>query len=204
MQRLDLARPALDVAPTLLGARLTHRAAEGAVTVEITEVEAYSGETDPASHSHRGPTARNRVMFGEAGHMYVYLSYGIHWCANIVTGVPGEGSGVLLRAGRVVEGVDLARERRGSTVTDRNLARGPACLAQALRIDMAVNGADVFAGPPLMLEVGRAVSERDISSGPRVGVRLAPDVPWRFWITDEPTVSAYKRSPRAAPITPQP
>ncbi|MFW2512813.1 DNA-3-methyladenine glycosylase [Demequina sp. SO4-13] len=199
MQRSDLARPAHEVAPALLGARLTHDTADGAVTIEITEVEAYSGAIDPASHSHRGPTERNRVMFGEAGHLYVYLSYGMHWCANIVTGTAGEGSGVLLRAGAVVAGTALARERRGLKVTDRNLARGPACLAQALGIDISLSAADVLGGSPLRLEPGRAVEAGGVARGPRVGVRLAPDLPWRFWIAGDPTVSAYKRNPRAVP-----
>lgn len=198
MQRSDLAGPPQDVAPMLLGTQLSRHSPDGTVTVEITEVEAYSGETDPASHAYRGLTERNRVMFGEAGHLYVYFTYGMHWCANIVTGEPGQGWGLLLRAGRVVEGLDLARERRGPQVSDRNLARGPACLAQALGIDQTLGGADVFAGSPLMLEAGRTVAARDIATGPRVGVRLAADVPWRFWIEGDPSVSAYKRNPRAA------
>lgn len=202
MHRSDLARPAPDVAPTLLGMRLTHHAPEGAVTLEITEVEAYAGENDPASHTHRGLTARNQVMFGEAGHLYVYLSYGMHWCANIVTGHAGQGAGVLLRAGRVIDGVGLARERRGARISDRNLARGPACVAQALGIDMSLSASDVLAGTPLLLEPGRAIVAEDIATGPRVGVRLAPDAPWRFWIAQDPTVSAYKRNPRALPLQP--
>lgn len=202
MLRSDLARPAHEVAPTLLGARLTHASADGAVTVEITEVEAYSGETDPASHAHRGQTARNQVMFGEAGHLYVYLSYGMHWCANIVTGSTGQASGVLLRAGRVVDGLELARQRRGRTVPDRSLARGPACMTQALGIDIGLSAADVFAGPPLSLDSGRTIEPSVVAAGPRVGVRLAADVPWRFWIANDPTVSAYKRNPRAEPPAP--
>lgn len=197
MQRRDLMGPPQEVAPVVLGTHLSHHAPEGTVTVEITEVEAYSGDTDPASHAFRGLTERNRVMFGEAGHLYVYFTYGMHWCANIVTGEVGQGWGLLLRAGRVVTGVDLARERRGPRVSERNLARGPACLAQALGIDRALGGADVFAGTPLMLERGRTVAGSDVMAGPRVGVRLAADVPWRFWIAGERTVSAYKRHPRA-------
>lgn len=202
MQRSDLIRPPHEAAPLVLGTRLSHHSPAGTVTVEITEVEAYSGDTDPASHAFRGPTDRNRVMFGEAGHLYVYFTYGMHWCANIVTGQAGQGWGLLLRAGRVIEGEDLARARRGSRVTDRNLARGPACLAQALGIDNALAGADVFAGSPLMLESGRRVTAEQIATGPRVGVRLAADVPWRFWVAGDPTVSAYKRNPRAAAPTP--
>ena len=198
MERSDLVGAPQDVAPRLLGTRLSRHAPEGTVTVEITEVEAYSGETDPASHAYRGPTDRNRVMFGEAGHLYVYFTYGMHWCANIVTGEPGQGWGLLLRAGRVVEGMDIARERRGPRVSDRNLARGPACLAQALGIDKALGGADVFAGAPMLLERGASVASAEVATGPRVGVRLAADVPWRFWIAGDPSVSAYKRNPRAA------
>lgn len=197
MQRSDLVRHPQDAAPLLLGARLSHHSPEGTVTVEITEVEAYAGDTDPASHAYRGLTERNRVMFGEAGHLYVYFTYGMHWCANIVTGEQGQGWGLLLRAGRVVEGVDLARERRGPRVSERNLARGPACVAQALGIDRALGGADVFAGTPMLLQAGKAVTASDIATGPRVGVRLAADVPWRFWVANDPTVSAYKRNPRA-------
>src|SRR5690606_30893925 len=117
-----LARPPHEAARDLLGARLTRVSPEGAVTVELTEVEAYDGTTDPASHAYRGRTARNSLMFGEPGHLYVYFSYGMHWCANIVTGVDGQASGVLLRAGRVIDGIELARERRGPRISDRGLA----------------------------------------------------------------------------------
>lgn len=199
MQRSDLVGPPQKVAPIVLGARLSHHTPAGTVTVEITEVEAYSGETDPASHAYRGLTERNRVMFGEAGHLYVYFTYGMHWCANIVTGEVGQGWGLLLRAGQVVEGVELARERRGPRVSDRNLARGPACVAQALGIDQSLGGTDVFAGSPLLLQAGRTITTGEIATGPRVGVRLAADVPWRFWIAGDPTVSAYRRNRLAAP-----
>lgn len=184
----------------VLGAHLTHQSAAGTVTVELTEVEAYAGDLDPASHAYRGPTDRNRVMFGQAGHLYVYRSYGLHWCANIVTGEVGQGWGVLLRAGRVIEGADLARERRGG-VPERNLARGPGSLAQALGIDMSLSAADVISGSPLTLERGRTVDSQDIATGPRVGVRLAADVPWRFWIAGDRTVSAYKRNRLAVAAT---
>ena len=192
-----LARPAPDVAPLLLGRRVEHRTGEGAVTVELTEVEAYAGRHDPASHAYRGPTARNEVMFGPAGRLYVYLSYGVHWCCNVVTGPDGEASAVLLRSGRIVEGDDLARARRGPRVPDRGLARGPGCLCQALGLTREHDGADLLGPGELRLLPGKPVAAARISSGPRVGVRLAHDVPWRFWVTDDPTVSAYKRSPRA-------
>lgn len=198
MDRATLARRPEEVALDLLGAHLTHVSPEGTVTVELTEVEAYDGTTDPASHAYRGQTPRNSVMFGEPGHLYVYFSYGMHWCANIVTGVDGYPAGVLLRAGRVVEGVELARARRGAHVTDRGLARGPACLAQALGIDRTHLGHDVVGGSAVTLRPGRRIAGADIASGPRVGVRLAADLPWRFWIRGDETVSAYKRNPRAA------
>jgi DNA-3-methyladenine glycosylase len=183
------------VAPTLLGAVLTSRTDEGSVAVALTEVEAYHGPDDPASHAWRGRTPRNAVMFGPPGFLYVYFSYGMHWCANVVTGPDGTASAVLLRAGRVVEGHDLARSRRGARVSERGLARGPACLTQALGIGRAHDGADLTAGGALGLEPG--VPPSSVSTGPRVGVSRAPDVRWRFWATGDETVSAYRRSARA-------
>ena len=197
MLRDLLARPASEVAPDLLGWTLSHTTDEGTVTVLLTEVEAYMGEDDPASHAYRGPTPRNVVMFGRPGHLYTYLSYGMHWCCNVVTGRDGHASAVLLRAGRVTEGADLARQRRGERVKDRSLARGPGCLGQALGLHREHNTADLLTSPALRLRPGEPVEPSRIASGHRVGVRLAHDVPWRFWIVDDPTVSAYKRSPRA-------
>lgn len=197
--RAALARPAAEVAPLLLGRRLRHVTAAGAVTVELTEVEAYEGQADPASHAYRGRSPRNAVMFGEAGRLYVYRSYGLHWCCNVVTGVDGTASAVLLRAGRVVEGADLARSRRGERVTDRGLARGPACLTQALAITSEHDGADLLGTGPLTLSPagGDPAEPAEVAAGPRVGVSRAHEVPWRFWLPAEASVSAYKRSPRA-------
>lgn len=195
--RARLARPASEVAPDLLGWRLSHTTEEGTVTVELTEVEAYLGEDDPASHAFRGRTSRNVVMFGPAGHLYTYLSYGMHWCCNVVTGVDGHASAVLLRAGRVVQGVELARSRRGDRVKDTGLARGPGCLGQALGLGRAHNGADLLGSEELRLEPPTGPAPLEVRSGHRVGVTLAHDVTWRFWVADDPTVSAYKRSPRA-------
>lgn len=197
MLRDLLARPALDVAPDLLGWTLSHTTDEGTVTVEITEVEAYAGEGDPASHAYRGKTSRNEVMFGEAGRLYVYLSYGMHWCSNVVTGTEGHASAVLLRAGKVIEGVDLARRRRGERTKDRSLARGPGCFCQALGVNREHNGVDLMTTETLRLRPGEPVGRSRTASGHRVGVSLAHDVPWRFWVLGEPSVSAYKRSPRA-------
>jgi DNA-3-methyladenine glycosylase len=185
------------VAADLLGWTLTRTTDEGTVAVVLTEVEAYAGATDPASHAYRGLTRRTAVMFGPAGHLYVYFTYGMHWCCNVVTGADGEASAVLLRAGRVVEGVDLARARRGAKVLDRSLARGPATLTQALGITGADDGADLLSGSTVRLgPPATDARERGVSCGPRVGVSSAADVSWRFWVTGDETVSAYKRSPR--------
>ncbi len=180
-----------DVAPLLLGATLRH----GPVAVRLTEVEAYGGTDDPGSHAARGPTPRSAVMFGPAGHLYCYLSYGMHVCANVVIGEDGEAGGVLLRAGVVVDGLEVARERRPG-VRDTHLARGPALLARALDISLALKGTDLAAGP-VRLELPGAPAG-PIAAGPRVGLRLAAHRPWRFWMRDDPSVSAYRRHPKAA------
>jgi DNA-3-methyladenine glycosylase len=166
------------------------------VTVRITEVEAYAGERDPASHAFRGRTARNAVMFGPPGHLYVYVSYGMHHAGNVVCGPAGTASGALVRSGEVVTGLDLARARRGERVRDRDLARGPGRLAQALGLTLADGGADLFGDGPVRLEL-QAHPFATVASGPRVGVSVEADRPWRFWVQGDPYVSAYKRSPRA-------
>lgn len=195
--RERLAGPADEVAPVLLGWRLSHTTDDGMVTVELSEVEAYLGESDPASHAYGGPTPRNSVMFREAGHLYTYRSYGIHWCCNVVTGVDGRASAVLLRAGQVVEGRDLARHRRGESVPDRSLARGPGCLAQALGLTGDAYGVDLTGDGATRIRPGDGIDADTVATGRRVGVRLAADVPWRFWVAGDPTVSVYRRSPRA-------
>jgi DNA-3-methyladenine glycosylase len=195
--RALLSRPSLQVAPDLLGWTLSRTSDEGTVRVRLSEVEAYAGTEDPASHAYRGRTPRTQVMFGPPGFLYVYFTYGMHWCCNVVTGTEGEASAVLLRAGRVVEGLELARARRGPNVADRALARGPATLTQALGITGADDGTDLLTGSALRLEPPADAGRQAVSSGPRVGVRSAADVPWRVWVTGDETVSAYKRSPRA-------
>ncbi|MDN5769789.1 MAG: DNA-3-methyladenine glycosylase [Microlunatus sp.] len=180
------------MAPTLLGATLTH----AGVTVRITEVEAYGGERDQASHAFRGRTDRNQVMFGPPGHLYVYISYGMHHAANVVCGPDGTASGSLLRSGEVVDGVELARSRRGPRVRERDLARGPGRLAQALGLTLAVRGTDVLGDGPVRLVLD-AYPVAEVVSGPRVGVTKEPDRPWRFWVAGDWFVSDYKRSPRA-------
>jgi DNA-3-methyladenine glycosylase len=226
----------LEVAPRLLGCVLEHETSEGLVAVALTEVEAYNGSNDPASHAYRGRTGRNAVMFGEPGHAYVYFTYGMHFCVNMVCRPEGTASAVLLRAGRVVEGIPLAAARRAaarngsnpgqgdpggsggpgrpagvsaagvaSPAVERELARGPARLCQALAIDRGLDGADVCdPGSPLRIRPapvagpGRPVP--DVSRGPRVGISAAADRPWRFWVTGDPTVSPYRAHvPRARP-----
>ena len=193
LPRAFFARQVLDVARELLGCTVRHETPEGAVAVRLTEVEAYAGESDPGSHAFRGRTPRTAVMFGEAGHAYVYFSYGVHWCANLVTGPVGEASAVLLRAGEVVEGLDLARTRRPAARSDVDLARGPARLAQALGLSRAQDGADLCSGGPLSVSAGSPVPEERVRWGPRVGVAGAgAATPWRCWVDGEATVSAYR------------
>lgn len=196
-----LAHSAEEVAPKLLGSALTCKTPEGTVSIAITETEAYSGAADPASHAYRGRTPRNAVMFGPAGHLYVYRSHGLHWCANIVTGTDGIASAVLIRAGRVIEGEALARKRRGEGVESPRLARGPGNFCRALGITAEHNGTDLLAETAVVLCEGEPVPAALIKAGPRVGVSKAHDWQHRFYLAGDPTVSAYRLSPRAKPTT---
>jgi DNA-3-methyladenine glycosylase len=226
LPRENFARGAVEVAPALLGCVIEHETAEGLVAVALTEVEAYHGQADPASHAYRGRTQRNAVMFGPPGHAYVYFTYGMHFCVNLVCLPEGTASAVLLRAGRVVEGAGLATARRTAPGPGgRDLARGPARLCQALGIAREQNGADVCdPGSPLRIRwpdpaearppgarasgsgagdgavtAGPELAGPVISCGPRVGVSVAGDRPWRFWVTGDPTVSVYRPyAPRRA------
>ncbi|MFF0245716.1 DNA-3-methyladenine glycosylase [Streptosporangium sandarakinum] len=186
-------RPGPEVAPDLLGRVIAH----GPVSVRITEVEAYGvpGE-DPASHTYRGRTARNAVMFGPPGHLYVYFTYGMHFCANLVCLPEGIGSGVLLRAGEVVAGAEVAVARRtagtGRAVAPHDLARGPARLAVTLGFTREHDGVDACPPGPVNVLAGAPPAAGTIRSGPRTGVSAAKDVPWRFWIDGERTVSPYR------------
>jgi DNA-3-methyladenine glycosylase len=191
------ALPALRLAPRLLGSVLVSEVGGEQVAVRITEVEAYEGAEDPASHAFRGLTPRTAVMFGPPGFLYCYFTYGMHWCANVVCGPVGAASAVLLRAGEVVEGEELAHLRRPAARTARDLARGPARLASALSLDRATNGADLCdeRSPVYFRSVPRRRALA-VSAGPRVGISVATDRPWRFWLTDDPTVSAFKAGGR--------
>jgi DNA-3-methyladenine glycosylase len=188
--RALLARPAVEVAPALLGAIVHGRG----VSIRITEVEAYLGEVDPGSHAFRGPTKRNAVMYGEPGHLYTYFTYGMHVCANVVCSPAGTATAVLLRAGEVIDGAPVARERRTTSKTDADLARGPARLVVALGIALSDDGLDLESGE-VTLELAAEPAPHE--SGPRTGVSGPGgtiDYPWRFWIPGDPTVSPYKPS----------
>ena len=200
--RAFLSQPALRVAPAILGGHLTTRRGDGTVRLRITEVEAYEGAHDPGSHAFRGRTARNAVMFGPAGHLYVYRHLGLHHCVNLVCGPPGEASAVLLRAGEIVDGADIALARRTAAGVCRSpldLARGPARLAVALALDRGDDGVDVVPRTSAVRLVPPRLHATDVSAGPRVGVSgLGGDAeafPWRFWLTGDVTVSAYRRAP---------
>lgn len=182
-----LSGTAHEVAPQLLGLVIR----DDEVSVRIVEVEAYAAHDDPASHAYRGLTARNAAMFGPPGHVYAYFTYGAHWCLNVVCHPQGTGGGILLRAGEVIGGRDVARRRRGGHA---QLARGPGRLGQVLAVGKADIGQDLGTG---RLRLEGAHKRVPVSSGPRVGVSRAADRPWRFWITDDPFVSVYRRSRRA-------
>ena len=195
--RQRLARPAPWLAPRLLGAVLVSVVDEVEVAVRLTEVEAYCGLGDAASHAYRGRTARNSVMFGPPGHLYVYFTYGMHWCANVVCGTDGRAEAVLLRAGEVVRGVDGARARRPTARTLAELARGPARLATALGITSRQYGADLCSDQsPVQLERLPRYRAADVAAGPRVGITVAADRLWRFWLVAEPSVSSFRPGSR--------
>ncbi|MDL5352081.1 DNA-3-methyladenine glycosylase [Microbacterium sp. zg-YB36] len=210
--REDFAGLPLEVAPRLLGGVLQVTAAGETVAVRLTEVEAYHGRgtgevPDPGSHARMGPTPRNATMWGAPGHLYVYLSHGIHSCVNVVCAPEGVAGGVLLRGGEVVEGVDAARRRRPAARVDRDLARGPGRLGDAVGLRHPLHdGIDAVTGAPHHGAVARLLLPveplADAATGPRVGV--AGDAgtaayPWRFWIAGDPTVSAFRWGRGAGP-----
>ncbi len=186
--------PTALVAPALLGSTVSCNG----VTVRLTEVEAYAGVEDPASHAFRGPTPRTAVMFGPPGRVYVYFVYGVHWAVNFVCHSDGVAGAVLLRAGEVVSGDANARLRRGQHVAPAQLARGPGNLASALGATGAMTGSTVWDGP---ISWAPASERGEHQRGPRVGVTGGADAPMRMWIPGDPTVSTYKRTKRALPTT---
>ncbi|MFD0314093.1 DNA-3-methyladenine glycosylase [Streptomyces flavalbus] len=188
-------RPVLEVAPDLLGRTLVRTTPDGPIALRLTEVEAYDGQNDPGSHAYRGRTPRNDVMFGPPGHVYVYFTYGMWHCMNLVCGPEGTASAVLLRAGEIVEGAELARARRLSARNDKELAKGPARLATALDVDRTLDGEDACAGPDHAFSIftGTPVHPDQVRNGPRTGVSGDGGVhPWRFWVANDPTVSPYR------------
>ena len=203
--RDELADLPVAVAPRLLGALLTVEVGGVSVTARLTEVEAYHGRDtgdrpDPGSHARMGPTARNATMWGEPGHLYVYLSHGIHSCVNVVCGPVGVAGGVLLRAAEIVAGTDAAAGRRSAARTARELARGPGKLGEAVGLRHPVHdGIDAVTGVERAGAVARLLlrdePERDVATGPRVGVAGVAGTaafPWRFWIAGDPTVSPFR------------
>ena len=196
---IDFRQPADIVAPQLLGAVLRH----GPVAVQLTEVEAYLGEADPASHAYKGLTPRCATMFGPPSHLYVYASYGIHRAGNLVCSPDGTAGGVLLRGARVLAGMDVVRERRGAKPVDEALARGPGNLGSAMGFDLNLNGLEVgqveepfdldqpVSDNALYLHEGVSVPEFRV--GPRIGITKNADAPLRFWIPGDKTVTTPRR-----------
>lgn len=191
---LDLSLPATDVAPMLLGAVIRH----GDVAVRISEVEAYMGPLDPASHAFRGPGGRAAVMFGPPGHLYVYLSYGIHHCLNVVCSPDGVASAVLLRGGEVIAGAEIVQQRRGLRVPSRRLASGPGNLGRALGAELSDSGALLTLGSqPLrpaaeLWSLEPAETPAPWAATTRIGISKNADAPWRFIIPSDPTVSGRR------------
>lgn len=173
----------------MLGRLLVRESRAGRVVGRIVEVEAYGGRRDAASHARRGETARNRTMFGPAGHAYIYFSYGMHHCFNVVTGRAGTASAVLVRALEPVAGLDLMARRRGTRERHR-LARGPGCVGRALGLGRADDGEDLTRGPLWLSDLPPRRGGRSIRRSARIGITRAASRPWRFFLSGHPCVSA--------------
>jgi DNA-3-methyladenine glycosylase len=189
------------VARALLGRVIECDLGRERVSGRIVEVEAYRGARDPASHAYRGPTPRNRVMFGPAGHTYVYFTYGMHHCLNVVCGREGTATAVLIRALEPLAGLDLVRERRGGVELTR-LMRGPGCVARALGLSREHSGIDLVSGPLRVTRDGPRRGGRRVLAGPRIGIRQGLDRNWRFWLEGHLCVSGPRRAaaaPRGLP-----
>lgn len=197
LPRRFYARPAPALARDALGRVLVCDGPAGRVAGVIVETEAYDGERDPASHAFRGPTARNRVMYGDPGHAYVYLIYGMHVCLNLVAGTRGRAAAVLVRALEPLAGLELMRRRRSGAAWER-LARGPGNLGRALALTLRHNGADLTRGPIWLSDRPRRRSAHRVAAGPRIGIRRGLERPWRYWLEGNPCVSA----PRGAGAPP--
>jgi DNA-3-methyladenine glycosylase len=188
LPRSFYARDPRTVAPELLGKVLVR----DGVAARIVEVEAYCGSEDPGSHAYRGRTRRNATMFGPAGGLYVYFTYGMHWCANAVCGGVGDGVAVLLRAAEPLTGIDRMRERRPAARRDRDLCRGPARLCQAFAITGPDDGADLVRsdrGITIVDDGTPPPSEPAV--GARIGLSAGAELPWRWWVRDDPFCSRH-------------
>ncbi|MGA2305916.1 MAG: DNA-3-methyladenine glycosylase [Acidimicrobiales bacterium] len=186
MRRADFLGDPVDVGPWLLNKVLVSGTRAG----RIVEVEAYKGAVDPASHAYRGETRRTTVMFGSPAYLYVYFTYGMHWCANVVTGPAGEASALLIRALVPLRGQEEMRRLRPAARRDRDLCNGPAKLCQALGITGVDNGTDLLARRSgiRLVDDGTPPPERP-AQGKRIGIRVATEEPWRFWVAGEESVS---------------
>lgn len=194
LPRSFYARSSVSLARALLGRVLVHDHDEGRVAGRIVEVEAYRGARDPASHAFRGRTARNAVMFGPPGHAYVYFTYGMHHCVNVVAGRDGEASAVLIRALEPLEGQESMRRRRGD-VDEHRLARGPGCVTRAFGLSREHDGCDLVRGPLWIADRPARRGGRRIARGPRIGIRVGLEFEWRFWLDRHPCVSGRTTRP---------
>ena len=181
-------RPTIIVAKDLLGKYLVRILRGKRLIGKIVEVEAYLGEKDPASHAYRGKTKRNEVMFREGGHLYVYFTYGMHFCANVVTEGEGKARAVLIRAVEPMEGIEIMRKLRGRTVEGMNLTNGPAKLCEAFGIVRAENGTDVL-GNEIYIAYAKRISPSRISASTRIGIKNGAEKKWRFYIKGNEYVS---------------
>jgi DNA-3-methyladenine glycosylase len=186
----------IEVAPRLLNTLLVH----GERAARIVEVEAYRGAEDPASHAYRGPTRRNATMFGPAGHLYVYFTYGMHWCANVVCWPQGVAGAVLLRAGAPVAGLEAIQAARPAARREKDLLSGPAKLCQGMGLTGAFDGADLLKGDlGVRLCTDGTPPPGAPGVGPRVGISVAEEHPWRWWVQGDPNVSAVRPGRPAVP-----
>lgn len=167
-----------DVARDLLGSILVRRIEDVVLRLRIVEVEAYRGADDPASHAYRGPTRRSAIMFGEAGHAYVYFTMGVHYCLNLTTEGDGKAGAVLIRAGEPVGGIEEMRRRRGIEEVTR-IAKGPGNLTKAVGIDLGMNGEDVVTSERLFVLAGERVEKVGIST--RIGISSGKEKAWRYY-----------------------
>ena len=197
MPRPFYSRDAAEVGPELLNKLLV----SGGRVARIVEVEAYRGSEDAASHAYRGPSRRNATMFGPPGHLYVYFSYGVHWCANAVCLPRGTAHAVLLRALAPIDGIEEMREARGGVPRDRDLCSGPGRLCQALGITGEHDGVDLVTGAGgVAIRDDGTPPPAEPGVGPRIGIRRAAELPLRFWVPGDVSVSRARPGPRPAPV----